>query len=115
MQTEDVPLTSSKVTIPLGQTPADAFNIKVAPLNVDNTTSGSLVSPNGECLSTQHPTHGKLTNPHSQNSILHSDCAPLLDRSKTSLQAPVRLLVTPMDLETYTPSHTSTTPHTDNF
>jgi hypothetical protein len=114
MQTDDTLLTSSKVTIPLGQSPTDAPNIELNPLNVDNSPPGLLFSPNGECLSTQHRTHEKFTKPHSQNSIPTSEHAPLLDRSKIPPQTPVGPLATPMDLERYTTPHTSTPPHTDN-
>jgi hypothetical protein len=108
MQTDDTLLTSSKVTIPIGQSPTDAPNIELTPLNFDNSPPGLLFSPNGECLSTQHITHEKFTKPHSQNSIPTSEHASLLDRSKISPQTPVGPLATPMDLERYTTPHTST-------
>ena len=88
--------------------------IGIKTLRLTNTTSGSLIIPNGECLSTQRRTHEKLINPHPQNNIPSSDCAPPNDRSKKSLQAPVRSLATPMDLENYTSPHTFNPIHTDN-
>ncbi len=64
MQFENTPLTSSKVTITLDQNTADTPNIVCAAPNVDNTTSGSLVSPNGDYSNAQHLANGKSTTPH---------------------------------------------------
>ncbi|GMY18366.1 hypothetical protein FCV25MIE_13605 [Fagus crenata] len=114
MQTEDTPLTYSKVTIPLDQNTTDTpIAVSIHP-NIDKKNDGLAVTPNGDYLSAQHSVHGKTTKPYPPNSNLHSDGTATLDQPEKNLQIPVGPRVTPMDLETPTSPHQSITPHTAN-